>query len=141
MFGELHLPSLVNITYLNKLYKNYSSNNSLEFFSQGRVQKGESPECKHASMPETTKHKVLLCVVCFVSCCNLLWRYFTALNEKTANSDVRHWIFQGNPECKIASMLIFFTLSQSRSVLLCLSQGGTVFTLSGANLEQSATDI
>lgn len=35
-----------------------------------------------ASMPETTKHKVLLCVVCFVSCCNLLWRYFIALNEK-----------------------------------------------------------
>lgn len=45
-----------------------------------------------ASMPKITKHKVLLCVFCFVSCCNLLWRYFTALNEKTANSDVRHWM-------------------------------------------------
>lgn len=113
------MPSSVNITYLNKLYQNYSSNNSLEFFSQGRVQKGESPECtkmkEAASMPKITKHKVLLCVFCFVSCCNLLWRYFTALNEKTANSDVRHWILQGNPECKIASRLIFFTLSQSRS--------------------------
>lgn len=87
-FEELHLPSSVNITYLNKSYKNYSSNNSLEFFSHGRVQKGESPECTNmeeaASMPRITKHKVLLCVVCCVSlsCCNRLWRYFTALNEK-----------------------------------------------------------